>query len=128
MVQFPYDVRLRNLLSTLIICTMVVHQALCKFQTVIHGTEYNMILISNLESKTDKYEVIIIWKMQTPMDIITISTINCFFMTLLFQFKKNTIYKLHPVLHFYFFDLFSGYLCSNLMCFNTTPTHMIYPL
>lgn len=28
MVQFPYDVRLRNLLSTLIICTMVVHQAL----------------------------------------------------------------------------------------------------
>lgn len=109
MVQFPYDARLRNLLSTLIICTMVVHQALCKFQTVIHGTEYNMILISNLESKTDKYEVIIIWKMQTPMDIITISTINCFFMTFLFQFKKNTIYKLHPVLHFYFFDLFSGY-------------------
>lgn len=53
MVQFPYDVRLRNLLSTLIICTMVVHQALCKFQTVIHGTEYNF-MISNLESKTDK--------------------------------------------------------------------------
>lgn len=51
--QFPYDVRLRNLLSTLIICTMVVHQALCKFQTVIHGTEYNF-MISNLESKTDK--------------------------------------------------------------------------
>lgn len=57
--QFPYDVRLRNLLSTLIICTMVVHQALSKFQTVIHGTDYNIILIFNLESKTNKYEVII---------------------------------------------------------------------
>lgn len=128
MVQFPYDVRLRNLLSTLIICTMVVHQALCKFQTVIHGTEYNMILISNLESKTDKYEVIIIWKMQTPMDIITISTINCFLWHFFFSLRKIQFINCTQFYTFTFLTYSLGILCSNLMCFNTTPTHMIYPL
>lgn len=58
------------------------------------------------------YDMIIIWKVQTPMDIITIITRTCLLWHYFFRLKKynlrqyNNTFNLHPVLYFYLLVLF----------------------